>query len=171
MDIEGDCKSIESIVNKKASELTEDDKMALKAFQSQYTPIKQQLSETVYKAREYTGKRDDPSFSDFAKATAGMKRLLRLTKKNVFEVIHGFNCIISSKRIAARSTDDRHWNAKRRMILFLCTYLFISRKNANLSLFLKSILLCTNLRTRKCKNTMDGLIKRVEMLEGRVFFC
>lgn len=94
MDIEGDCQSIESIVNKKSSDLTSQDKEMLNDFKMQYGPIHKQLSDTVSKARAYTGKRDDPSFDDFAKATAGLKRLLRLTKKSIFEVFLYFLNVI-----------------------------------------------------------------------------
>ena len=51
------------------------------------------------KAREATGIRDDPSFNDFAKATAGVKKLLRITKKSIQEVFI-FNIFI----IIARRT-------------------------------------------------------------------
>lgn len=98
MNIEGDCNDIESIVKKKAADLTEEDKQKLNDFQEKYGPVKNQLSANVQKAREATGIRDDPSFNDFAKATAGVKKLLRITKKSIQEVFTFDIFIIIARR-------------------------------------------------------------------------
>lgn len=86
-DIEGKCDQIEKIVNKKVCDITEDEKEQMTAFKNEFEPVYSQLKVNVDKAREMNGKEEEISFNEFCECIAGFKRLLRMTKKTIQEVI------------------------------------------------------------------------------------
>ena len=85
--MEVDLQHVEDIVKKKAREISTDEKKTLSEFKTTYTPRLQQMKANVEKAKEIVGRGDDPSFDDFSTAIAGMKRLIRLTRKSLDTVV------------------------------------------------------------------------------------
>ena len=57
------------------------------AFKDEFEPVYNQLKNNVDKAREINGKEGEISFNEFCECIAGFKRLLRMSKKTIQEVI------------------------------------------------------------------------------------
>lgn len=78
---------METILKKKAADLTEDDKACLDAFQKDYKPREEQLKDTVTKVAEIVGRESAVPIEEFAAARSQLKRTLQRTTAIIKEVI------------------------------------------------------------------------------------
>lgn len=74
---------VEELVKKKASSLSNEEKKELQEFSELYNPRLEQMEKNVSTAKEVVGKTDSPTFNDFAKAIAGLKRLIRVCRERM----------------------------------------------------------------------------------------
>lgn len=92
IDINGDCSRVETILKKKAADLTEDDKAYLDAFQKDYKPREEQLKDTVTKVAEIVGRESAVPIEEFAAARSQLKRTLQRTTAIIKEVVPSPQC-------------------------------------------------------------------------------
>lgn len=88
---------VEELVKKKASTLSEEEKRELKEFSKVFNPRLEQMEKNVNTAKIVVGRNKDPSFNEFAKATAGLKRLLRVCRQNL-QIVRLFYVVNSRMR-------------------------------------------------------------------------
>ena len=74
---------VEKIVKKKASSLSADERRELQEFSQTYNPLLEQMEKNVNTAKDIVGETKDTTFNDFAKAIAGLKRLIRVSRERL----------------------------------------------------------------------------------------
>ena len=86
MDINQDLSTVETILKKKAANLTEEDKKILAQYQSDYAPIVTQLSHDVTQATKIVGKKEEATVDDMLKTIAMTRKLIHKSRALVKEV-------------------------------------------------------------------------------------
>ena len=87
MDVNQDLSTVETILKKKAADLTEEDKKTLEQYQSDYAPIIVQLTHDVTQATKIVGDQKGASVDEMLKTIAVLRKLIHKSRTLVKEVM------------------------------------------------------------------------------------
>ena len=93
---------METILKKKVSDLSEEDKKVLEQYQSDYAPIVMQLSHDVTEATKIVGKKEEATVDEMLKTIARLRKLIHKSRTLVKEVALSMLC--DCRRIRRRTT-------------------------------------------------------------------